>query len=147
MGGADAVATGCVSMSAATPAAQAPFDMPLFDVATAKYSCSQGSGNCMHTVGLWQVWVADASDDLVILGDLSAYVSLSGYRFRLPSTSSTPLSSSGSSAAVGNVLIAVGQPDEEVTVTYLRKVAGGQWIVHNQAVTIGSTGRTEFTLA
>ena len=136
--GTDAVATGCVMMTP-TVAGKAPLDTPLFDVSTKRYSCSQGAGNCNHTVGLWQVWVADTSDELIILGDLSAYVSLSGYRFRLPASTSP-------SNVASNDLIAVGQPGEQVAVTYLRKTAT-KWIVHEQVVAVGATGRTEFTLA
>lgn len=139
--GTDAVATGCVTLTP-TVAGKPPLHTPLFDVSTKRYSCSQGAGNCYHAVGLWQVWVADASDDLVILGDLSAYVSLSGYRFRLP-TSTSP------SNIASNDLIVVGQPGEKVAVTYLRKAtkATTKWIVHEQVVTVGAAGRTEFTLA
>lgn len=133
--GADAVTSGCVSMVASAPG-QAPFNTTLFDVSTKSYACSQGDGNCFHTVGLWQVWVADADgQDVVILGDLSVYVSLSGYRFRM----------NGQGSGAGLVL--VGQPMETVTITYLRKTAGKTYVVHNQDVTVGSTGRTEFTLA
>ena len=84
--GSDAVASGCVTPSA-TPSATGA---SLFDVTTAGHRCSQAPSastgpNCLHAVGVWQVWPVGTNASLVVLGDLSAYVSLSGYRFRLPS--------------------------------------------------------------
>jgi hypothetical protein len=123
------------------------YNTPLFDVTTKDLGCSQGAGVdqstnatfCTHSIGMWQVWTADSTDELIVLGDLSAYVSLSGYRFRLPA------GVGAGAEGAGEGLIAVGQPGEEVSVTYLRKLAG-TWIVHVQLVTIGEQGRSEFTL-
>jgi hypothetical protein len=81
--GSDAVASGCLAVGDAGTGA-------LFDVSTQRSPCSQGgtfgrarSGACMHSVDVWQVFVAPPNATRVFLGDLSAYVSSSGYRFRL----------------------------------------------------------------
>ena len=156
--GADAVASGCVAMVTST-AGHPAYNTPLFDVSTKDAQCSQGAGvdpttganYCFHSVGMWQVWVVDGADDLVVLGDLSAYVSLSGYRFRLPvgaAAAAAAAAAAGAGASPGvrvTQLIAVGLPDEVVTLTYLRN-NGGKWIVHTQAVTIEADGRSLFTL-
>ena len=88
---------------------------------------------------------------------MTKYVSLSGYRFRIPKKAKT------AAGAVGESLIVVGMPAEAVDVTYLRKSASGSkskntsgsesgsrgqstWKVHVQRVVIGSTGRTLVTL-
>ncbi len=126
MVGADAISTGCVKMLG-------PGEEELFDVTTQNTSCSTGSGgDCSHRVGVWQVFFAAPGDDLVVLGDLRAYVSLSGYRFRLQ--------------AEGNRMIAVGKPGEAVPVTFLRKTASGAWIVGAVTVLVGSGGRVEFDI-
>ena len=123
--GADAVASGCISVVASTSG-------QLFDVTTRQHVCSAGPDQCMHSFGVWQVWVVDEGNELVVLGDLSAYVSLSGYRWRLPanSTKTTPITH----------VIAVGEPGEVVSLTYLRK-SGGKWLVHVMPISIGADGR------
>jgi len=147
--GSDAVASGCIGL-----VANANASADLFDISTAGFHCAQepylGSSdnarvgllpagpNCQHQHGLWQVWTVDGDADFVLLGDLSAYVSLSGYRFRLPSQ--TP------AGARGDNLVVVGMPGERVPVTYLRKATGGSWRVLVQLVTVGAGGRAEVTL-
>ena len=139
--GADAVASGCVGL---VPSME--LDTPLFDVTTAGTSCSQlpyaggvlpAGPNCLHEVGVWQAWPVDATADVVLLGDLSAYVSLSGYRLRLPE---------GAASASPAQFIVVGMPAEKVELTFLRK-RGGTWVVHVQAATVGADGRVLVTLA
>ena len=124
--GADAVASGCVS--AISGASE-----ELFDVRTSQHVCSAGQDQCLHSFGVWQVWVVEESDELIVLGDLSSYVSLSGYRWRLPanSTKTNPITS----------VVAVGEPGEVVHLTYLRK-SGGRWLVHVMPISIGGDGRT-----
>eukprot|EP00040_Diaphanoeca_grandis_P008597 m.45775 g.45775 ORF g.45775 m.45775 type:complete len:1168 (-) comp20058_c0_seq1:7-3510(-) len=134
--GTDAVSSGCISLSTHTSGTP-PFNMELFDLSTKSSACSAGAENCLHSVGLWQVWVADASEDLVVLGDLSSYVSLSGYRFRLPSDADV---------ATGiTSMIVVGSPEETIDLTYLRKQQE-KWIVMVEHVTIGPSGRTIVSL-
>ena len=82
---------------------------------------------------MWQVWAVDEAEELVVLGDLSVYVSLSGYRWRLPATSTK--------SSPTTHLVAVGEPGEVVRLTYLRK-SGGTWWVHVMPITIGADGRT-----
>ena len=191
----DAVASGCVQLRVATMtdgegAAAAAAATPLMDVTTSKIPCTQppyaggpppakvpAGPTCLHTHGLWQIWTARAgvTDDLIILGDLGRYVSLSGYRFRLPAQASgfggggdraEGLESNGSedtSKATGQQLVVVGMPEEIVPITYLRLKKGNnisgrtsgsrssentpEWVVHVQTVVIGSSGRAEVTLA
>jgi hypothetical protein len=118
----------------------------------------------LHNFGLWQVWTIDPRVDFVLLGDLSAYVSLSGYRFRLPAANSTTTttdtgSNTGTDTAtdngtnVGESLVLVGVPGENVDVTYLRRsnaLGGsggrGSFTVMVQRVVIGAAGRSEVTL-
>ena len=109
----------------------------LFDVITSQHVCSAGQDQCLHSFAVWQVWVVDKSDELVVLGDLSSYVSLSGYRWRLPanSTKTNPITS----------VIAVGEPGEVVRLTYLRK-SGSRWLVHVMPISIGSDGRAVVVL-
>jgi hypothetical protein len=163
--GSDAVASGCVSGHVTVKTATTE----LFDVTTASFRCSQppyaggilpAGPNCLHAVGVWQVWTAEADAKFVLLGDLTAYVSLSGYRFRLPATTNAgggahavapPRSQAypppPRSEVVGEQLVVVGMPKEEVTVTYLRKVDGeAKWTVAVKAVEIGADGRAEATL-
>jgi hypothetical protein len=67
------------------------------------------------------------------------YVSLSGYRFRLPNSSAIAAPPQVSS------LIIVGLPREQVEITYLRKVAQA-WIVKIVHAEVGATGRTQVIL-
>lgn len=90
---------------------------------------------------MWQIVSAPSTAEFVLLGDLSAYVSLSGYRFRLPGAAQDL----SSGAKLGESLVVVGMPGEAVEVTYLRKVAS-KWIVHVQHVAVGSDGRVPVTL-
>lgn len=177
--GTDAIASGCVTLVDVSAAKVVPTaTTPLFDVSTANATCSQppyaggvlpAGPNCLHTVEVWQVWVVESEAEFVLLGDCSKFVSLSGYRFRLPSSNgsggnataaveeeaeheqeqvATPRAAAG--VAVGESLVVVGMPDEEVEVTYLRRSAksraGVSWIVHVQQVVIGPDGRTLATL-
>lgn len=150
--GSDAIVSGCVQLAGNISAEQ-----PLFDVTTAATHCSQlpyrggilpAGPNCLHSVGVWQAWAVDASAEFVLLGDLSKYVSLSGYRFRLPGKSNH-------SGTPGEALVVLGMPAEVVNVTYLRRknvataptrsrlpVNVMQWTVHVQNIVIGATGRS-----
>jgi hypothetical protein len=131
--GSDAVASGCLAVGDAGTGA-------LFDVSTQRSPCSQGgtfgrarSGACMHSVDVWQVFVAPPNATRVFLGDLSAYVSSSGYRFRLaPGGDATKVA-------------VVGQPEEAVTMSWAVKQGQGDgdggWIVRAKGVVIGATGR------
>jgi hypothetical protein len=142
---------------------------PLFDVSTAGASCTQlpyagstampAGQTCLHEVGVWQVWTVDAAAEFVLLGDLTAYVSLSGYRLRLPEHSSPAGSANGSGGGAGEEsFVVVGMPGEKVELTYLRRDSaaagvaggvaggGGTWTVHVQSVVVGATGRALVTL-
>ena len=133
--GADAVASGCIAV--ATGGAN-DGSGELFDVTTAGAVCSQGgvfgrdrSNGCMHGVEVWQIFSAPPNATSVFLGDLGAYVSLSGYRFR-----SAP---GGDTSAVA----VVGQPGETVTLSWaVQAPASSGWVVRNLKVTIGLSGRT-----
>lgn len=121
-------------------------------VSTGKSSCTQSpyaggvlpaGPNCLHSVGIWQIWPVDATADFVLLGDLSKYVSLSGYRLRLPEHQRGTRAEQHSAEH----LVVVGMPSERVELTYLRRGVSEAWVVHVQAIVIGTTGRTEVTLA
>ena len=153
--GADAVVSGCVNMVEV-----ANGSTELFDVSTAAHRCSQApsmpnklpsGANCLHSVGLWQAWSVARSTanggGVVVLGDLTRYVSLSGYRFRLPPSTKTIGSDRSTGEVDGSKLIVVGMPDELVPITYLVKNTAGKWIVKSQNCTVGSTGRTLVELA
>ena len=121
----------------------------LFDAKTAGAPCTQPptpainakeqGPMCFHTFGLWQVWSAPANASHVLLGELSKYVPLSGYRFRLPAAS----------AGAGADYVVVGMPGEVVEVTYLVRKEGGRgagWTVATASTTVGSDGRAELRL-
>ena len=127
--GSDAVASGCLAVGDTSTGA-------LFDVSTQRSPCSQGgtfgrarSGACMHSVDVWQVFVAPPNATSVFLGDLGAYVSLSGYRFRL---------APGGDATMVAV---VGQPEEAVAMSWAAKKGDGSWVVQAKDIVIGATGR------
>ena len=87
-----------------------------------------------------QAWAVDAAAHVVLLGDLSAYVSLSGYRLRLTEHG----------ALLGGApeeFVVVGMPDEKVELTYLRRVGSRAWKVHVQTVVVGADGRAPASLA
>jgi hypothetical protein len=159
--GTDAVATGCVSLSSVL---DADATTELFDVSTAGSPCSQppykggvlpAGPNCLHEVGIWQAWSVTQNASFVLLGDLSAYVSLSGYRFRLPAagpvavaaaaTTTTTTTTTTTGRTTGEDLVVVGMPDEKVELTYLRKSAG-RWVVSVQEVVIEKDGRAPVSL-
>tara|TARA_B110000208_G_scaffold84623_1_gene107310 strand:+ start:442 stop:1851 length:1410 start_codon:yes stop_codon:yes gene_type:complete len=128
--GSDALASGCVAIAD-------PTSGTLFNAASKAQACSQGgvfgrerSGACMHTVKTWQIFVAASDATSVFLGDVSVYVSLSGYRFRL-----TP---GGDSTKIA----VVGHPDESVTLSWAVLGADKKtWTVATRDVIIGPTGR------
>ena len=140
--GADALQSGCVSASAANGT--------LFDVTTGGSGCSQppypggflpAGPNCLHAVGLWIAFPAAPDATFVLLGDLSSYVSLSGYRFRLPA-GGVP-----AGQEPGESLIVVGMPGERLNVTYLRRQGvASAWKVHVDEVRVGAGGRTAVVL-
>ena len=77
----------------------------------------------------------------MLLGDLSSYVSLSGYRFRLPA-GGVP-----AGQEPGESLIVVGMPGERLNVTYLRRQGvASAWKVHVDEVRVGAGGRTAVVL-
>ena len=146
-------------------------------MSTANATCSQlpyaggalpAGPNCLHTVEVWQVWVVETEAEFVLLGDCSKFVSLSGYRFRLPSGNGSggnataaeeeakpeqeqvATTRAAARGGVGESLVVVGMPGEEVEVTYLRRSAASRssmsWVVHVQRVVIGPAGRTLATL-
>lgn len=146
--GADAVSSGCISM-----AAVASLEEELFDVSSAGFGCTQpryaghagspipAGPTCMHTHGLWQVWVVDPAADFVLLGDISKYVSLSGYRFRLTAPASP------STGSEGQTVVVVGVPGEVVAVTYLKRSSStSRFTVFARNVTIEGDGRAEVHL-
>ena len=150
--GADAVASGCVRAVVASGPGTA-----LLDVSTSHHRCSQPDytatdhvlplgSNCLHAVGMWQLWTMEATTDFVLLGDLTSYVSLSGYRFRLPQAPA--------GGTIGEHLVVVGLPGEIVDVTYLRRTSGaaqgratGAWTIMVERVVVGSNGRMAVTLS
>ena len=78
----------------------------------------------------------------VLLGDLGAYASLSGYRFRL-----LPQANGG-----GRTVVVVGEPGETVDVTYLvpataaLSASASGWLVRRKPVVIGHDGRQLVTM-
>jgi len=133
--GADASASGCITR-AATP--------HLFDMDTRSQSVAScvAPNECEHAVSLWQLWAEPGPEALVLpLGELSAYVSLSGHRFRLREPP-------GTSAHTANLsLVAVGSPAEVVDFTYLeRSSEASPWTVRVTKVTVSATGRVEFDI-
>lgn len=135
--GTDAVETGCVTVANATSG--------LMDVSTQHATCSQGgifgrmrSEGCMHAVEVWQLFPVPVmhtrhdgrgnASQTFFLGDLSAYVSLSGYRFRRLATDASKL-------------VVVGAPGEAVTLTFVCWESSA-WIVRSRTVIVGDGGRT-----
>lgn len=131
LNGTDALRSGCLSGVSGSMSAG------LFDVSTQAAACSQGgvfglqgANGCMHAVDMWQVFLAPLNSTRVFLGDVTTYVSLSGYRFRLTND--------------GTGLVILGSPGDAVTLTYAVRetVTSTTWRVFNQDVTVGESGRT-----
>ncbi len=147
--GTDAVSSGCVDHVVWADATAVGGGV--VDVTTTNFRCSQppyagppagtpgypAGPNCLHAFAIFQIWPVGEDQDFVLLGDLKRYVSLSGYRFRLPI--------GRNSSSVGECLVVVGLPEEVVDVTYLRR-NGPSWIVHVQQVVVGPSGRTSVRL-
>lgn len=93
-------------------------------------------GLCRHQLTVHSIFALPAAGDrAVLLGDLSAYVSLSGYRFRhLPGDPSQ--------------IVVVGAPKETVPVTYLVPSAASAsgWIAKVAGIVVGADGRTQFAM-
>ena len=98
-------------------------------------------GACTKAFALWSVWEAAQSQRIVVLGDLSRFVPLSGYRLRLV----PQLRAESTDGSVR--LVVVGSPQERVWLGYLeRNAAGHAWILREALVVVGSEGREEALL-
>ena len=73
-----------------------------------------------------------AAAQSVLLGDLSAFVSLSGYRLRLLAEN----------AGGDPRLVVVGMPSEHVTLTFLVREGPSSWVVRTREVVVGPSGRS-----
>lgn len=112
----------------------------LFDIAASPAPCP-GVGLCKHALTYHTVFEipagggTSAAADPVLLGQLGAYASLSGYRFRLVADDATQV-------------IVVGEPGESVEVTYLLPGARTEsgWVTKVRAVVVGSDGRMQITM-
>ena len=125
--GADAVESKCVAIVKASDA------MTLSTRAPDALGCS--AGTCNHSSTLLHLWEANTVEPAVaLLGDLTRFIPLSGYRFRLGSNRRT--------------LIVVGSPRERVVVTFLVLHArnnsmlqdGGSWVVRVRTADVGPSG-------
>jgi hypothetical protein len=115
--GQDPVASGCVRI--------VPVGSPLLDFSATPQRCDQ----CNHTLGLWQLFPLASTQNGVFLGDLSKFVSVSGYRFRLEQDTTA--------------IIAVGKPGEQVTVSFMSRASQSDtWTLSDENVTIGPDGRS-----
>lgn len=114
----------------------------LFDISSMPAPCP-GPDLCRHILTFYQIFdlsqvpvsALDSSIRAVLLGDMGAYASISGYRFRIhPEKAHT--------------VVVVGQPGEVVEVTYLVNGMNTKsgWITKVQDVTIGNDGRSEFNM-
>jgi hypothetical protein len=93
---------------------------------------------CKHRFRQWLVYPSSgAPGELVLLGDLTKAVPLSGYRFRLSPTSS---------ASAGLPIVLIGNPGEAVPITYVLRDAKGAATIRVQSVTIGDGGRVTLSL-
>ena len=112
----------------------------LFDIAASPAPCP-GVDLCKHVLTYHTVFEipagggTSAAADPVLLGQLGAYASLSGYRFRLVADDATQL-------------IVVGEPGESVEVTYLlpSRTTKSGWVTKVRAVVVGSDGRKQIAM-
>ena len=126
--GADAVASGCVEEAAISSDSSFLFEART-DLPNAT-TCDI----CDHRFALWLVFPvpnASAVGSVVVLGDLTKTVSLSGYRFRLQ-TNATDTSPH---------FVVVGAPEETVDITYLVRDSSLRLIVGVRRVVIPPGGR------
>jgi hypothetical protein len=124
----------------------------LFDLASNPGPCP-AAGLCKNKLTYHSVYsVPAAPTHAVLLGDLGAYASMSGYRFRLASTAAPKRGAMGARAAAARGgardVIVVGEPGEVVPVTYLVPHAGlaSGWRVREVPITVGSDGRKQFAM-
>jgi hypothetical protein len=120
----------------------------LFDIGSNPGPCP-GVGLCKNKLTYHSIYTMPASPTHpVLLGDLGAYASMSGYRFRLASSAAAAGGATGAAAAVRDVIV-VGEPDEVVPVTYLIPHSGSAsgWLLKEVPVTVGGDGRKQFAMA
>jgi hypothetical protein len=141
----------------------------LFDMASNPGPCP-ATGLCKNTITYHSIYTVPAlPTHPVLLGDLGAYVSMSGYRFRLAkaavrATLKKAFGGAGGEAVGGAVggavdgvdgvggsardVIVVGEPGEIVPVTYLVPHGGSVsgWLVREVPITVGSDGRKQFAM-
>ena len=107
----------------------------LFDIAASTAPCP-GVGLCRHILTYHTVFEIPVTTVApVLLGDLGAYASLSGYRFRLVADNLAKV-------------IVVGQPGESVEVTYMvpNATTSSGWVARVQTVVVGNDGRRQITM-
>eukprot|EP00035_Acanthoeca_spectabilis_P033311 m.22938 g.22938 ORF g.22938 m.22938 type:complete len:1111 (+) comp5887_c0_seq1:65-3397(+) len=147
--GADPIASGCL---VSTPAHPQRFPEPtsssttnndaLFEAGTigsAAVAKCEAPNECVHAVAVWQLWPEPGTATRVLpLGDLNAYASLSGYRFRIAATPG---------AGANMSLVAVGAPGERVGFTYLERAGtAAPWRVRVLSLAVGPDGRVGFDI-
>ena len=104
----------------------------LFDIGSNPGPCP-GLGLCKNKLTFHSIYaIPDSPTRPVLLGDLAAYASMSGYRFRL----------------AGGDVVVVGEPGEVVPVTYLvpHPTSASGWLLKEARVTVGGDGRQRLAL-
>ena len=138
-------AGGCLDLQKASTGGGG-HEQDLFDIAANPAPCP-GIDLCRHILTFHTVFEIPAAGGgattaaatrgpaPVLLGDLSTYASLSGYRFRLVAADATQV-------------IVVGQPGETVEVTYLlpANTTASGFLTRVQKVMVGSDGRRQITM-
>ena len=133
MNNTDAIASGClreVAFNSTSSNLSAISSTPIFDARTdSPYgtTCKM----CDHSFALWSVFPSEGQiHEIIVLGDLTKTVSLSGYRLRI-----NPKEGVYS-------LVVVGAPGEEVELMYLVRDSQRRMIVHVIVVVVGEGGRS-----
>ena len=124
LNGSDAIESGCVVEASRLRVRTDGLDGAAAGCAT---------GKCTKSVALWSVWEVRSSARFVLLGDLSRFLPLSGYRFRLRYSDPSEL-------------VVVGSPSEQLDVHYLARDRGGRWTVRVMGIKVGARGRSVFKL-
>lgn len=114
----------------------------LFNIGSTPSTGCPGVGLCKNKLTFHSVYSIPASPTrAVLLGDLGAYASMSGYRFRLASSDALV-------QTAATRIVVVGEPGEIVPVSYLIPHSGSAsgWLFKEVQVAVWADGRKLFDL-